>query len=90
MKPSTGTLVRVALLIVALANMLVATLGIVPEEVVGDTQAYAVASAVITAVVGIVNSWKNNSFTTEAIEADEYLQELRIKKKLGPEVDFDE
>lgn len=80
MKPSTQTLVRVALLVIALANMVVSALGIVPEEVVGNEQAYQVGSAIVTAVIAAVNAWKNNSFTPEAIEADKYLAELRQKK----------
>ena len=80
MKPSTQTLVRVALLVIALANMVVSALGIVPEEIVGNEQAYQAGSAIVTAVIAAVNAWKNNSFTPEAIEADKYLAELRQKK----------
>ena len=36
MKASTSTVVRVVLLIISLAKMALATLGIVPEEIVGN------------------------------------------------------
>ena len=77
MKPSTATVVRCALLIIALVNMALATLGIVPEEFVGDTKTYEVGSYVITAVIGLIAAWKNNSFTPEAIQADEYMKSLK-------------
>lgn len=80
MKPTTQTLVRVVLLVIALANMVVSALGIVPEEVVGNERAYQVGSAIVTAIIAAVNAWKNNSFTPEAIEADRYLAELRQQK----------
>lgn len=80
MKPTNQTVVRVALLVIALVNLLVSSLGIVPEEVVGNEAAYQTWSAIITTLVALVNAWKNNSFTPEAIEADKYLAELRAKK----------
>lgn len=77
MKASTSTVVRVVLLIISLANMALATLGIVPEEIVGNETAYQIGSLIVTAVISIINAWKNNSFTEEAIEADKYLEELK-------------
>lgn len=76
MKPTTATIVRVVLLVIALANMACATLGVVPEEIVGNSQAYEIGSIIVTAVISVINAWKNNSFTTNAIEADKYLKEL--------------
>ena len=81
MKPATATIVRVVLLVVSLINMALAMLGIVPEEIVGDGKAYEIGSIIVTAVVSIINMWKNNSFTPEAIEADKYLNELLEKKQ---------
>lgn len=77
MKPSTATVVRCALLIIALINMALVTAGIVPEEIVGDSRAYELGSYVITAVIGLVAAWKNNSFTSAAIQADEYMKSLK-------------
>ena len=77
MKPSTGTIVRVVLLVIALINMGLAVCGIVPEEIVGDFEAYEIGSYVVTAVMGLISAWKNNSFTQNALMADEYLATLR-------------
>ena len=77
MKPNTGTVVRVALLAIALINMLLAALGIIPEELVGNDQAYQIGSAIVTAIVAAINAWKNNSFTKEAIQADAYMKHLK-------------
>jgi SPP1 family holin len=77
MKASTGTIVRTVLLIIALINMALSTLGIVPEEIVGNTQAYQIGSYIVTAIISFITWWKNNSFTDEAILADEYLKALK-------------
>lgn len=79
MKPSTGTVVRVVLLLVALINLVFATIGVSPEAEVMGSKAYEIGSIAVTAIISIVNAWKNNSFTQEAIEADKYLAELRSK-----------
>lgn len=79
MKPTTSTLVRVGLLIVALINLALQMFGIVPEDVVANSPWYEAGSYILTAVVAIVNMWKNNSFTKEAIEADAYMHELKGK-----------
>lgn len=81
MKPSTGTLVRTAMMALALINLFVSTTGVVPEEVVGDSQSYMFWSAMITAVMGVVNTWKNNSFTPEAIEADQLMHQKKEEAK---------
>lgn len=80
MKPSTSTIVRVSLLAIALANMLLMSLGITPKELDAWPEAYRIGSTVVTVVLAVINSWKNNSFTEEAIKADEYLAELRSEK----------
>lgn len=77
MKPSTSTLVRVGLLIVALLNLALSMFGIVPEEFVEGSPWYEAGSYILTAVVAIVNMWKNNSFTQEAIQADAYMRTLK-------------
>ena len=77
MKPATGTIVRTTLLLISLVNLFLAACGIVPEELVGNDQAYQIGSVVVTAVISVINAWQNNSFTPEAIEADRYLEELK-------------
>lgn len=82
-KPAISTIVRVILLVIALINMALATLGIVPEELVGNEQVYQIGSYVVTAVISIINMWKNNSFSQEAILADQYMQSLKENKTAG-------
>lgn len=82
-KPAISTIVRVILLVIALINMALATLGIVPEELVGNEQAYQIGSYVVTAVISVINMWKNNSFSQEAILADQYMQSLKENKTAG-------
>ena len=81
MKPTVATIVRIVLLAVALVNMALSTLGVVPEEVVGNTQAYKIGSYIVTAVISIATAWYNNSFTKEAILADEYFNALKAAAK---------
>ena len=81
MKPTTSTLVRCSLLIIALINMGLSAFGIVPEDVVGDSRVYEVSSYIVTALIGLIAAWKNNSFSKEAIEADAYMKKLREEGK---------
>ena len=81
MKPTMATIVRVVLLILSLINMALAMLGIVPEEIVGDGKAYEIGTIIVTAVVACINAWQNNSFTEEAIQADQFMNELKAGKK---------
>lgn len=87
MKVKTTTIVRVALLILALANLACGALGIVPEEVVADSDIYRIGSVLVTIVLSLINMWENNSFTTEAIKADEFLESLLAAKKDTTETD---
>lgn len=82
-KPAISTIVRVILLVIALINMALASLGIVPEELVGNEDAYQIGSYIVTAVISIINMWKNNSFSQEAILADQYMQSLKENKAAG-------
>lgn len=47
-----------------------------------DEQIYEAVSIVVTTAIAFWTSWKNNSFTDEAQEADVYLKEQKDKKKL--------
>lgn len=73
------TIIRTVLLALALLNQCLVVSGrpIIPieEETLG--QFISLGFTVITAVIAW---WKNNSFTAEAIEADEYLEDLRGKR----------
>lgn len=75
-KISKGTIIRVICLLLALVNITLETFGkrIIP---ISDEQVAEVISVVFTIVTSLTAAWKNNSFTEEAIKADEYLKELR-------------
>lgn len=76
MKVKTSTIVRTALLILAIINNLLSVFG-KPVLPITDEQLELIISTLITVVVAVVNWWKNNSYTKEAIEADVYLNRLR-------------
>lgn len=81
MKIKTSTLIRTALLVLALGNLICAAVGIVPEEFVADSDIYRIGSVAVTVIMSLITAWKNNSFTPEAIQADEFLQSLLDAKK---------
>lgn len=70
------TIIRTVILIVALVNQILTLTGhsIIP---VGEDQLTELVSVGFTVVVSVWAWWKNNSFTAEAIQADEYLERLR-------------
>lgn len=71
-----GTIVRLIVMILSMVNMLLTVNGKNPlpwsedEMYIGLSQVAAILTTVWT-------WWKNNSFTKEAIKADEYLEDLR-------------
>ena len=71
-----GTIVRLIVMILSRVNMLLTVNGKNPlpwsedEMYIGLSQVAAILTTVWT-------WWKNNSFTKEAIKADEYLEDLR-------------
>lgn len=80
-KCSKSTVIRTALLIVALINNCLMLCGhkIMPFS---DETVMQVVSAMFTGVTSIMAWWKNNSFTEEARIADSYLKEAKnVKKK---------
>ena len=81
---STGTIARTAALAVTLLNMILTAAGKNPLPF-SDTDIYSAVSTAATAAASLVAWWRNNSFTKEAIKADEYMNEMKNKNK---EVDF--
>lgn len=69
------TIIRTVILIIALINTLLNACGknTLPFT---DDEVSAVISAMFTFVASIVAWWKNNSFTDNAIKADEYKAKL--------------
>jgi SPP1 family holin len=80
MKVSTGTIARTVVLVIALVNQVITALGYNPLPW-SDEGIYEAATAVLTVGAALVAWWRNNSFTQEAIEADEYMNDLKANKE---------
>lgn len=73
---TAGTIARTACLLLALTNQVLSALGkpVLPIESATVEQ---LVTAGITTVAALISWWKNNSFTSEAVRADEFMQNLR-------------
>ena len=76
---SAGTIARTIVLLLALANQVLAMCG---KQVlnIADDDIYQIVSIVFTISASVWSWWKNNSFSVNAINADKYLKKL-IKKE---------
>jgi len=76
MKIKTSTIVRTAILILALINQALSIAGkaILP---ISDEQLEQVISLVCTIVAALWAWWKNNSYTQAAIEGDQLMNRLK-------------
>ena len=83
-KVTAGTIARTVALAVTLLNTILTAAGKNPLPF-SDTDVYSAVTAAATVVTAIIAWWKNNSFSKEAIKADEYMYELRS----GTESDFE-
>lgn len=79
-KIKVATMTRTAVLILALANQILSATGHSPIPV-DDAQLEQLISTGITVGAAIWAWWKNNSFTKEAIAADNYLDSLIGRKE---------
>ncbi len=70
------TIIRTIVLALALTNQVLTSLGksIIP---ITDDQVTELITLAITIGTSIWAWWKNNSFTKEAIQADEYMRRLK-------------
>lgn len=75
-KVSVETVVRTIVLTVTLLNQVLTMLGKNPLPFAED-ELYAMLTTAATVAATVWAWWKNNSFTSAAIEADEYLAELK-------------
>lgn len=78
-KISAGTLTRTAVLALALINQILSAAG-KPLLPIDSTQLEQMISSGFTVGAALAAWWKNNSFTPEAIEADEFM--TRLKKQV--------
>lgn len=76
MKVKTETIIRTIVLILALANQVLAIYG--KEKIpITEDEVYQLVTLIVTIGSAIWAWWKNNSFTQPAIKADEYMEKLR-------------
>ncbi|MDO5044297.1 MAG: phage holin [Coriobacteriia bacterium] len=73
---SKGTLARTIILALALINQVLTILGLQPLQI-DDALIEQLIAAVFTIIASILAWWKNNSFTANAIQADEELNMLK-------------
>ena len=76
MKIKASTIARTAVLALALANQILNIAGLSPLPIDSATLEPWVTTGLTTAAA-VWAWWKNNSFTPEAIRADELLKEMR-------------
>lgn len=76
MKISKGTIIRTIALAVVLLNLLLKALGKPLIDFDEGTALYWLEHIIEVAVI-IVTFWKNNSFSENAIKADEFLKQLK-------------
>lgn len=79
-KIKIATMARTAVLILALANQILSATGHSPIPV-DDAQLEQLISTGMTVGAAIWAWWENNSFTKEAIAADNYLESLIGRKE---------
>ena len=77
---SAATIARTAVLALALINQILSAAGkpVLPIE---SAQLEQLISTGFTTVSALVNWWYNNSFTPEAIEADDFMTRLKQQKR---------
>lgn len=79
MKVKTETIIRTIVLILALANQVLAIYGKQKIPITED-EVYQLITLAATIGSALWAWWKNNSFTQPAIKADEYMERLRQEK----------
>lgn len=82
MKVKTETIIRTIILIIALVNQILTATGKNPLPF-SESELYEGLTAVATVGAAVWAWWKNNSFTKAAINADEYLHELKEREAAG-------
>ncbi|AUO19948.1 phage holin [Monoglobus pectinilyticus] len=73
---TAGTIARTIVLLLALANQVLAMSG---KQVlnIADDDIYQIVSIIFTVSASAVAWWKNNSFSQAAIKADEYKENIK-------------
>lgn len=76
MKISKGTIVRTILLMVTLINLALQHFNIDMIKV-GESEIASIIEYIIQIAIIVVGFWKNNSYTENAIKADDFLKKLK-------------
>lgn len=81
MKVKAETIIRTVILALALINQILTATGhsVIP---VTDDQVAEIISLVFTVASAVWAWWKNNSFTPEALHADEVMADLKARNKM--------
>lgn len=86
MNPSKDTIIRTILLAVTIINSFLALFGKSPLPIDSDTVTQLV-SLILTVIAAVAAWWKNNSFTSAAIEGDILMHKLKKKQDNTEEVE---
>lgn len=78
-KVSSATIIRTVCLALALINQILSATGhaVIP---ISNAEIEQLVSTGLTVAAAVVSWWENNSFTQEAIQADEMLDRLQNRK----------
>ncbi|MFR3685200.1 MAG: phage holin [Enterococcus sp.] len=79
-KIDAGTLSRTIVLFIALLNQIFAISGIAVLDI-NENDVYQIVSLIFTIGSAVIAWWKNNSFSIEAIKADQHMKELKQGSK---------
>lgn len=76
MRISKGTIVRTVMLVIVIINLVLKQLG---HDLinVSESEILTAVEMIIELAVIVVSFWKNNSYTQNAIKADEFLKNLK-------------
>ena len=78
MKISADTIARTIVLFIAILNQILAILGKNRLEI-AESDIYQSVTLIFTIGSAVWAWWKNNSFTQNALKADEFMKELKDK-----------
>ena len=79
MKIKKETIIRTIVLLLALANQVLAICGKNAIPITED-EVYQLVTLLVTIASSLWAWWKHNSFTQEALQADAYLEQLKEQK----------
>lgn len=78
MRISADTIARTIVLFIAILNQVLAILGKNRLEI-AESDIYQIVTLIFTIGSAVWAWWKNNSFTQNALKADEFMKELKDK-----------